>query len=72
MAEIESPNNISRSVEIYRELVKELTSEKNDESKIKKLMLKLGLKYSTERIDQLSQVLAFNPSLSNKGSTHDL
>ncbi len=65
-----TPVNPTQNVEIYRELVYELTRDTSNEKKVKKLMEQLGLKYSEERIDRLSQVLAYTPQ--GKGASRDL
>lgn len=45
----------------YKRLVDELLKETSDEKLVKDLMHKLGLKYTAEKVDRLSAVLAFNP-----------
>lgn len=45
----------------YKRLVDELLKETSDEKLVKDLMHKLGLKYTAEKVDRLSTVLAFNP-----------
>jgi hypothetical protein len=72
MTRTDRPLDSSQNVEIYRELVYQLTCDTTDEKKVKTLMQKLGLKYSTERIDRLSEVLAYTPSHHPKGALHDL
>ena len=72
MTESNRPLTAAQNVEIYRDLVNELTSDSTDEKKVKKLMNQLGLKYSTERIKRLSQLLTYSPSSQNKGTARDL
>jgi len=57
-------------MDIYRALVDELTRKTCDEKKVKKLMEQLGLKYVTERVERLSNVLAYTPQ--TKGAARDL
>lgn len=69
-------SHTAQNVEIYRELVTELTCDTTDEKKVKKLMQQLGLRYSTEKIERLSEVLAYSPAspirIPNKGADRDL
>ena len=45
----------------YKRLVDELLKETSDEKLVKHLMLALGMEYTTEKIDRLTTVLAYNP-----------
>lgn len=45
----------------YKRLVDELLKETSDEKLVKNLMQTLGMEYTTEKIDRLTAVLAYNP-----------
>lgn len=45
----------------YKRLVDELLKETSDEKLVKNLMQMLGMEYTTEKIDRLTAVLAYNP-----------
>lgn len=45
----------------YKRLVDELLKETSDEKLVKDLMHKLGMPYTTVKIDRLTTVLAYNP-----------
>ncbi len=45
----------------YKRLVDELLKETSDEKLVKDLMQKLGMQYTAEKVDRLTEVLAFNP-----------
>lgn len=45
----------------YKRLVDELLKETSDEKLVKNLMQSLGMEYTTEKIDRLTAVLAYNP-----------
>jgi hypothetical protein len=45
----------------YKRLVDELLKETSDEKLVKDLMHKLGMQYTAEKVDRLTEVLAFNP-----------
>jgi hypothetical protein len=49
------------SMQTYHLLVKELLKSNPEEKKVKDLMEDLGLTYTTEHIERLTRVLAFNP-----------
>ncbi len=56
------------SVQSYQQLVEELLKPHPEEKKVKQLMQLLGLKYTDNSIDRLSNVLAFNP-INRKGQS---
>ncbi len=73
MTEKEGGRGSSNRLVFYQQLVQELLRPQVNEKKIKQLMQKLGLKYSTQSVDRLSEVLAFNPlAQAEKGLNHDL
>ncbi len=55
------PQNKDRTLRIYKQLVDELLKETSDEKLVKDLMQKLSMEYSSEKVDRLTTVLAFNP-----------
>ena len=55
------PQNKDRTLRTYKQLVDELLKETSDEKLVKDLMQKLGMEYSSEKVDRLTTVLAFNP-----------
>jgi hypothetical protein len=57
----ESMKQKNENLATYKRLVDELLKETSDEKLVKDLMPKLGLKYTTEKIDRLTLVLAYNP-----------
>lgn len=51
----------SRDFAIYKQLVDELLKETSDEKLVKHLMDKLGIPFTSVKVDRLAAVLAFNP-----------
>lgn len=57
----------------YKRLVDELLKATSDEKLVKSLMKKIGIKYTTDKVDRLSAVLEFHPHvLEKKGTSHGL
>lgn len=58
------------SVENLDSLIEELTKNKPDQKKIKLMMEQVGLKYSSDSIEQMNMVLQFMSSSQIKAKAH--
>ena len=59
-------NDAQDNVQNYQFLVEELLKTHPEEKKVKQLMQLLGMQYTDNSIDRLTEVLTFNPR-NNKG-----